>query len=156
MQPGFSTLWESRGVSLWMAAWSTTFRQSSLAPLKLLQEPRFRRDFPPQGKVRHRLFPSLPWAVIMTAGTTSATVMPLSLLNSCNRTNADKKGPRIHNNRSPASIVYGLARLFMERLIFSRCDANRPNKTQRSLCLCLCVYVCVFKRIVMSWTSVCE
>lgn len=139
MQPGFSTLWESRGVSLWMAAWSTTFRQSSLAPLKLLQKPRFRRDFLPQGKVRHRLFPSLPWAVIMTAGTTSATVMPLSLLNSCNRTNAEKKGPQIHNNRSPASIVYGFAWLFLE-LILAAATQIDPIKHNVPF---VCAYVCM-------------
>lgn len=69
----------------------------------------------------------------MTAGNTSATVMPLSLLNACNRTDAEK-GPR-----SLASIVYGLAWLFLERLIFSRCDANRPSTPQRSLCVRLSV-----------------
>lgn len=141
MQPGFSTLWESRGVSLWMVAWLTTFRQSSLAPLKLLQKPQFQRDFLPQGKVRHRLFPSLPWMVIMTAGTTSATVMPLSLLNSCNRTDAEK-GPQIHNNRSLASIVYGLAWLFLERLILAAATQIDPVK-HNVLFVCACVSVSV-------------
>lgn len=76
------------------------------------------------------MFPSRPRALIMTAGNTSAAVMPLSLLNACNRTNAEKG---LH---SLASIVYGLASwLFLERLIFSRCDANRPSTPQRSLCV---------------------